>query len=89
MAIESASKGMPKDQLEHINQLIATITSEQTEFASVNVFELFSVESNQELFVDKLYLFKLKKDAPTIEVTQNKFEVLLIAFKCILESRAR
>ena len=52
----------------------------------MNVFELFSIEANQELFVDKLYLYKLKKDKQTIEVPHNKFEVLLIAFKCILES---
>ena len=84
--IDYFSKEIIQQDLDHLNQLIATITSDQNEFASVDVFDLFSKEPIQLLFVDKLYLFRLRKDAGLIEMPRGKFEILLISFKCILES---
>jgi hypothetical protein len=84
--IEELKRDMHPQDLEYVSQLISHIVTDQTDFAKVDMYELFAKEVNQQMFINKLYLYKIQKDTTTVRLADEKFEMVLIAFKCILQS---
>ena len=86
--IDEVAKAIPsRNDLDAIEQLIEMVATDQNEIANVDVFSLFSKEPCQQIFVDKLDLLRIQKETTYVRLAREKFEVVLIAFKCILESR--
>ena len=85
--IQELEEKIDRVSLQRVNHLFECVTTDGNKLPqSTNLYQLMSAEVAQQLFVNKLYLHKTRLRTQRIFLTRYQFDLLLITFKCTIDS---